>query len=470
MMLLSILRGLGFPASAQAPATAKAVLPANGGITAASTADQTSRSSGSDRRHVVKAATRKTVSAAPAGKAAGRTQGGTTAAAKKAPAAPAKAKTVSKPAAKVAAPSKAATKSIAKAAVKPTAKAPVKAPPKVVKPAAKSASKPVAKVAAKPAGTAQAAAKSKAKVQAVKPAATAVKSKAKAAAAPIKAPAPAAKAKSAAPAAASKAAATKAPAKAPAPKVAVPVKASPAPTPKPAAAAPVPAKKAAPPAPVQSAPLALPKVGATIETPQPLGKRAAKKVMMEQMSQPEVLPTHAPDAAKATFSAAHERVVIMPIAQATAVKKDPKRADNWKKLSLEELTDADVLAMPESEYMNDVQLAFFRRKLSMLKADMLANAGETTEHLREDTAVVPDPADRATIEEEHALELRTRDRERKLLKKIEQSIARIDANDYGYCDETGEPIGVPRLLARPTASLSLEAQQRRELKQKMFGD
>jgi len=98
------------------------------------------------------------------------------------------------------------------------------------------------------------------------------------------------------------------------------------------------------------------------------------------------------------------------------------------------------------------------------------NAGETAENLREDTVVVPDPADRATIEEEHALELRTRDRERKLLKKIEQSIARIDAGDYGYCDETGEPIGVPRLLARPTATLSLEAQQRRELKQKMFGD
>ena len=83
---------------------------------------------------------------------------------------------------------------------------------------------------------------------------------------------------------------------------------------------------------------------------------------------------------------------------------------------------------------------------------------------------MPDPADRATIEEEHALELRTRDRERKLLKKIEQSIQRIDAGDYGYCDETGEPIGVGRLLARPTANLSLEAQQRRELKQKMFGD
>lgn len=108
--------------------------------------------------------------------------------------------------------------------------------------------------------------------------------------------------------------------------------------------------------------------------------------------------------------------------------------------------------------------------MSILKQEILSSAGQTTENLREDTVVVPDPADRATIEEEHALELRTRDRERKLLKKIEQSIGRIDAGDYGYCDETGESIGIGRLLARPTATLSLEAQQRRELKQKMFGD
>ncbi|WP_353844524.1 RNA polymerase-binding protein DksA [Hydrogenophaga sp.] len=153
-----------------------------------------------------------------------------------------------------------------------------------------------------------------------------------------------------------------------------------------------------------------------------------------------------------------------------SLQKDPKRANNWKTLPVEQLTDQDVLSMPDGEYMNDQQLAFFRLKLQRLKADMLANAGETTEHLREDTVVVPDPADRATIEEEHALELRTRDRERKLLKKIEQAIARIDSGDYGYCEETGEPIGVGRLMARPTASLSLEAQQRRELKQKMFGD
>ena len=99
----------------------------------------------------------------------------------------------------------------------------------------------------------------------------------------------------------------------------------------------------------------------------------------------------------------------------------------------------------------------------------MQNAGETTEHLRE-TVIVPDPADRATIEEEHALELRTRDRERKLLKKVQQAINRIDVGEYGWCEETGEPIGLQRLLARPTATLSLEAQQRRELRQKLYGD
>lgn len=153
-----------------------------------------------------------------------------------------------------------------------------------------------------------------------------------------------------------------------------------------------------------------------------------------------------------------------------AAKTDPKLASAWKHKTGRELSEPELLAMPEAEYMNDKQLEFFRARLQALKDDLLSNAGETTEHLREDTTVVPDPADRATIEEEHALELRTRDRERKLLKKISQSLTRIDSGDYGYCDETGEPIGLGRLLARPTATLSLEAQQRRELKQKMFGD
>ena len=154
----------------------------------------------------------------------------------------------------------------------------------------------------------------------------------------------------------------------------------------------------------------------------------------------------------------------------TAHKADPKLVNAWKTKAGRDLTEAELQAMPEAEYMNDKQLDFFRARLQGLKDDLLSNAGETTEHLREDTSIVPDPADRATIEEEHALELRTRDRERKLLKKISQSLARIEAGDYGFCDETGEPIGLGRLLARPTATLSLEAQQRRELKQKMFGD
>jgi DnaK suppressor protein len=166
-----------------------------------------------------------------------------------------------------------------------------------------------------------------------------------------------------------------------------------------------------------------------------------------------------------------QRVLTEPVETVRPTHKaDPKLANAWKNKAGRDLTEDELLAMPDDEYMNDKQLEFFRARLQALKDDLLSNAGETTEHLREDTSIVPDPADRATIEEEHALELRTRDRERKLLKKITQSLSRIEAGDYGYCDETGEPIGLGRLLARPTATLSLEAQQRRELKQKMFGD
>lgn len=133
------------------------------------------------------------------------------------------------------------------------------------------------------------------------------------------------------------------------------------------------------------------------------------------------------------------------------------------------LTAEEILKMSDDDYMNAQQLEFFRRRLTDLDKELRANADQTTVNLRE-TTVVPDPADRATIEEEHALELRTRDRERKLLKKVQAAIKRIDDGDYGYCEETGDPIGVARLMARPTATLSLEAQQRRELKQKMYGD
>jgi len=200
--------------------------------------------------------------------------------------------------------------------------------------------------------------------------------------------------------------------------------------------------------------------------PQRTGRPSSR---LASLTVPSMAQSVASTAAKASYAPLPDTPVIIPPLH-SAARKDPKLANNWKTKPVEQLTDAELLAMPDTEYMNDKQLGAFRLKLALLKREILASAGQTTEHLREDTVVVPDPADRATIEEEHALELRTRDRERKLLKKIEQSITRIDAGDYGYCDETGEPIGVGRLLARPTATLSLEAQQRRELKQKMFGD
>jgi DnaK suppressor protein len=133
------------------------------------------------------------------------------------------------------------------------------------------------------------------------------------------------------------------------------------------------------------------------------------------------------------------------------------------------LTEEQLIAQPARDYMNEGQLAFFRDRLRRQKEELLANVRDTSEHLRE-TEATSDVSDRATQEEEQALELRTRDRERKLLKKIEEALQRIDEGAYGYCAETGEPIGVRRLLARPTATLTIEAQERRERMQRMYGD
>jgi len=133
------------------------------------------------------------------------------------------------------------------------------------------------------------------------------------------------------------------------------------------------------------------------------------------------------------------------------------------------LTEADLIKAPERDYMNEAQLAFFKQRLLDIRAQLLNNADDTGQHLRENETTT-DPSDRATLEEEYTLELRTRDRERKLLKKVEKSLKQIDDGEYGFCEETGEPIGIPRLLARPTATLSLEAQERRERMQKMYGE
>jgi DnaK suppressor protein len=122
------------------------------------------------------------------------------------------------------------------------------------------------------------------------------------------------------------------------------------------------------------------------------------------------------------------------------------------------------------EYMNKEQLEHFRTILSSWKQDLMQEVDRTVLHMKDEAANFPDPNDRATQESEFSLELRTRDRERKLIRKIDEAIKRIEDGSYGFCLETGEPIGVKRLEARPVATLSVEAQERRERREKQFGD
>ena len=407
-MIVSILQLMGFPMGKPVHSRAGETSPDRSTKTRSGDQGTKDHAQASPaRRQEVKAKTGKTAKAKPAAKAPAK------------PVAKKNVKPVAKP----------VTKASAKPVAKKAVKAPVKVAPKAV---AKPAAKPVAKAAPKAKATAKPVVKAVAK--------PVPKAALKVVAKPV----------------------AKTPVKA-----AVPVKPVVKSAAKPAVVASVPKEKVVTPMP-QAMPKAAPApvAPAPVAVPQKAGRPSSR---LAQLTVPSMAQSVASTAAKASYSQSIPSPVIVP-ALPSSIKKDPKLANNWKTKPVAELTDAELMAMPDSEYMNDVQMAAFRLKLSKLKQDILNNAGETTEHLREDTSVVPDPADRATIEEEHALELRTRDRERKLLKKIEQSIVRIDAGDYGYCDETGEPIGVGRLLARPTATLSLEAQQRRELKQKMFGD
>ena len=186
-------------------------------------------------------------------------------------------------------------------------------------------------------------------------------------------------------------------------------------------------------------------------------------------------------AAKAPVSAAPKVVAPKTAAKAavsatakaaasTAPKATGKTAAKAVAKALVGITcDADLLKMSEADYMNEAQMAYFKAKLEAMRDDILDNARETGEHLKENE-VFADPNDRATVEEENMLEQRVRDRERKLLKKINASLARIEDGSYGYCLETGDPIGIPRLLARPTAELSIEAQEKHERLEKLYAD
>ncbi|MBW3098069.1 RNA polymerase-binding protein DksA [Pseudohoeflea coraliihabitans] len=136
----------------------------------------------------------------------------------------------------------------------------------------------------------------------------------------------------------------------------------------------------------------------------------------------------------------------------------------------EEIDFSSYVPSDKEDFMNFKQRAYFRAKLIAWKNDILAEARETLDHLQEESANHPDIADRASSESDRAIELRARDRQRKLISKIDAALSRIDEGTYGYCEETGEPISLKRLDARPIATLSIEAQERHERREKVYRD
>ena len=124
----------------------------------------------------------------------------------------------------------------------------------------------------------------------------------------------------------------------------------------------------------------------------------------------------------------------------------------------------------DEPFMNDTQLAYFRRKLLAWKSELMSDSKETIETLQDNTRAIPDISDRASEETDRALELRTRDRQRKLVAKIDAALRRIEEGEYGYCEETGDPISLRRLDARPIATMSLEAQERHERRERVHRD
>jgi DnaK suppressor protein len=217
------------------------------------------------------------------------------------------------------------------------------------------------------------------------------------------------------------------------------------------------------------------------EAPPTKAKPAAAKVVPPPSKPKVAAPTKASAKPVAPKSAAVKREPEKPLkTMKTAETKSPaakpaakaapaKTAKASKKIAGIPQNDAELMAMPESDYMNQAQLAYFKAKLTAMRDEILENARETGEHLKENE-VFADPNDRATVEEENLLEQRVRDRERKLLKKINSSLTRIEEGEYGFCLETGDPIGLPRLLARPTAELSIEAQEKHERLEKLYAD
>jgi DnaK suppressor protein len=240
------------------------------------------------------------------------------------------------------------------------------------------------------------------------------------------------------------------------------------PMPKPAAAKPAAAKPAA------AKPAA---VKATQAKPAPIKPVAVKPATVK--------PVTVKPAAVATESKPHDVIEIndkhAPIKFDTRPLVMPTRpAQNDDDADVDPTVSASLLAGPRNvkpyiarrgeQYMNKEQLDHFARILRNWKRDLMVEVDRTVLHMKDEAANFPDPNDRATQEEEFSLELRTRDRERKLIRKIDEALKRIEDGSYGYCLETGEEIGIKRLEARPVATLSVEAQERRERREKQYGD
>jgi len=196
----------------------------------------------------------------------------------------------------------------------------------------------------------------------------------------------------------------------------------------------------------------------------------------------------APAKSRATAKSAGKAPAARPAHKTVPVPPKPGAATRRSAPRIEEVAESDVLteaggsllsgprnvqpyvSRKGEEYMNKEQLEHFRMILSSWKQDLMQEVDRTMIHMKDEAANFPDPNDRATQESEFSLELRTRDRERKLIRKIDEALKRLEDGSYGYCLETGEPIGVKRLEARPVATLSVEAQERRERREKQFGD
>ena len=216
--------------------------------------------------------------------------------------------------------------------------------------------------------------------------------------------------------------------------------------------------------------------------------KAAAKPATKVAAKPAAKPAVRPAAKAAPKAAPKARAAAAPTVAARTTRKPaapaaPKRSATAAKPAETGTTldaGASLLSGPRNvqpyvarkgeEYMSKEQLDHFRRILSLWKQDLMQEVDRTMLHMKDEAANFPDPNDRATQESEFSLELRTRDRERKLIRKIDEALKRIEDGSYGFCLETGEPIGVKRLEARPVATLSVEAQERRERREKQFGD